>query len=111
MSPLQALEAWYTSRCDGDWEHSFGVSIESLDNPGWAVRIDLAETPLAGRAFKAVQIDRSSDDWFRCSVDADVFTGCSGPGNLHEVLDIFARWAKAEVKRSRNAGATMPAAE
>ena len=101
MSSLRSLEDWYASRCDGDWEHSFGITIETLDNPGWAVRIALAETRLAGRPFEQVQIDRSPDDWLRCSVEADVFKGYGGPGNLHEILDAFSRWAKAEPKRSR----------
>jgi hypothetical protein len=74
-------------------------------------RIDLAKTRLAGRPFEALQIERSSDDWLRCSVDADVFKGCGGPANLHEVLDVFAGWAKAEVEPLRDAGATVPPAE
>jgi hypothetical protein len=28
------LQEWYAGRCNGDWEHSFGVSTDSLDNPG-----------------------------------------------------------------------------
>ena len=109
MSSLRALEAWYASRCDGDWEHSFGVTIETLDNPGWAVRIDLAETPLAGRPFDQVRIERSADDWLRCSVDADVFEGRGGPGNLNQILDVFAQWAKAEAERHRQTDDKMPA--
>ena len=31
---LEWLMNWYESNCDGDWEHSYGVKIESLDNPG-----------------------------------------------------------------------------
>jgi Immunity protein 53 len=110
MASLQALEAWYASQCDGDWEHSFGIAIETLDNPGWAVRIDLAETPLADRPFERVRIDRSPNDWLRCSVEAEVFKGSGGPGNLHEILDIFGRWAKAEAERDRCSGAKVPAA-
>ena len=78
MSPLRALEAWYARTCDGDWEHSFGVTIETLDNPGWAVRIDLAETALAGRPFEPVRIERAPDDWLHCAVEADVFEGHEG---------------------------------
>jgi hypothetical protein len=96
MSPLRALEAWYLAQCDGDWEHSFGVTIETLDNPGWAVRISLAETTISGRPFEGVQVDRSPDDWLRCSVEADIFKGYGGPGNLEEILDLFARWVNAE---------------
>jgi Immunity protein 53 len=110
MSSLRTLEAWYVSQCDGDWEHSFGVAIETLDNPGWAVRVDLAESPLAGRPFEQIRIERSPDNWLRCSVETEVFKGYGGPGNLHEVLDVFARWAKTEPKRARRSDTRVPAA-
>jgi hypothetical protein len=31
---LPWLQGWYATQCDGDWEHEYGVSIETLDNPG-----------------------------------------------------------------------------
>jgi hypothetical protein len=110
MSPLRALEAWYVRNCDGDWEHSFGVTLQTLDNPGWKVRIDLAETALAGKSFNSVRIDRTPDNWLHCSVEADVFKGYGGPGNLHEILDTFARWADIESRRGQSTAAKVPAA-
>jgi len=44
IDPLRALEDWYASVCDGDWEHTYGVKIGTLDNPGWTVDIDLRQT-------------------------------------------------------------------
>ena len=44
MKELEWLEQWYEKTCDGDWEHIYGISIDTLDNPGWRVRIDLRET-------------------------------------------------------------------
>jgi hypothetical protein len=38
------LQGWYAAQCDGDWEHERGVKIETLDNPEWAIRIDLEGT-------------------------------------------------------------------
>lgn len=29
------LQSFYNRLCDGDWEHSFGVNLTTLDNPGW----------------------------------------------------------------------------
>jgi len=31
---LQFLQEWYLEQCNGDWEHEFGIKIETLDNPG-----------------------------------------------------------------------------
>ena len=49
MNALQRLQDWYSAQCNGDWEHQQGVRIESLDNPGWALDIDLADTALADK--------------------------------------------------------------
>jgi hypothetical protein len=105
-----ALESWYARNCDGDWEHRYGITIETLDNPGWAVRIDLAETALAGRPFDDVRIDRSPQDWVRCSVEADVFKGFGGLRNLDEILYHFVRWAEEETESRRPLDAKVPAA-
>ena len=31
---LYLLQRWYLERCDDGWEHSYGVRIDTLDNPG-----------------------------------------------------------------------------
>lgn len=36
---LNAIEQYYKKRCDGRWEHNFGFTIESCDNPGWMIII------------------------------------------------------------------------
>jgi hypothetical protein len=41
---LSLLEEWFVARCNGNWEHGSGISIETLDNPGWRVKIDLRDT-------------------------------------------------------------------
>lgn len=45
---LEWLQDWYLQQCDGEWEHFYGVKIETLDNPGWYIEIDLNDTTLAG---------------------------------------------------------------
>lgn len=44
MNLIQELERWYIEQCNGDWEHEFGIKIDTLDNPGWMIKIDLADT-------------------------------------------------------------------
>jgi len=46
MNALSELQKWYFAQCDGDWEHSYGVRIDTVDNPGWTLEIDLVGTNL-----------------------------------------------------------------
>jgi hypothetical protein len=93
MDVLKALQYWYRSHCDGIWEHNWGVKIETLDNPGWRVDINLVGVCLEGRNFPAVQENRSDDDWIRCVVEQNVYKGRGGPENLEELLRLFLSWA------------------
>jgi hypothetical protein len=91
---LQDLEGWFSEQCNEEWEHSYGLTIETLDNPGWSVRIDVAETPLATRVFPPVKVERSQNDWIDCHVKDNVFEGRGGPHNLGEIVETFFKWGK-----------------
>jgi hypothetical protein len=52
---VKRLERWFDKHCDGEWEHYNGISIQSSDNPGWWVKIDLSGTPLEGKTFAPVK--------------------------------------------------------
>jgi hypothetical protein len=96
MHELSQIQDWYASQCDGSWEHSNGVQIESLDNPGWYVKIDIRQTDLAERTFESVAREAGDDsmDWVHCKVEAGQFIGAGGPRNLAELLAVFLTWAK-----------------
>lgn len=83
------LQQWYQKECNGDWEHSFGITIETLDNPGWLVSIDIEETALAGTVIPLTRRDRSESDWLQYEFADTKFTGCGGMGNLAEILEAF----------------------
>ena len=92
---LSRLQGWYASQCNGDWEHSYGISIANIDNPGWSVDIELVDTELYGVEFSPVVVERqSSDDWVHCEVANGIFRGRGGPRNLEEILCIFLGWAE-----------------
>ena len=91
---LAELQQWYAAQCDGDWEHSCGIRIGTLDNPGWRVDIHLTETRLETLPFDAVEAERSETDWIHASVRDSVFIGRGGPGNLEEILELFVRWSR-----------------
>ena len=46
---FKELQDWYQQECDGNWEHQYGIKIDTLDNHGWYVAIDLVETSLENK--------------------------------------------------------------
>lgn len=93
MNVLEKLQEWYLNNCDGDWEHSYGLKIVTIDNPGWSVDINLIETKLEDKFFEKIVIERNENNWIHCFVDKGYFKGRGGPNNLIEVLEIFCNWA------------------
>ncbi|EIC31596.1 MULTISPECIES: immunity 53 family protein [Methylomicrobium] len=94
-SILKRLQDWYVSRCNDDWEHTYGVFITNIDNPGWSLKVELKDTPLYELAFKEIKIQRSEEnDWIICKVEEGNFQGYAGPNNLEELLSIFLDWAE-----------------
>jgi len=92
---LTWLQQWYLEHCDGDWEHSYGVKLETLDNPGWHLSIDVADTELDGREFSELRLERSETDWLHAIlVDRKLHVHC-GALNLTEAIGVFRRWTEA----------------
>lgn len=91
---IQRLQAWYLARCDGEWEHRYGIDIGTLDNPGFCLRVDLMGTPLEPRPFSPVNVERSEQDWYHCWVEDQQFHGAGGARNLEDLLRTFLEWAE-----------------
>ncbi|MBM3613721.1 MAG: rhodanese-related sulfurtransferase [Alphaproteobacteria bacterium] len=89
------LSRWYLARCDGEWEHRHGVSIETLDNPGWLMAIDLAGTPLLGVPFARTEMKRGAFDWVHAWVEEGRFRAAGGALNLAEMIGLFRVFAEA----------------
>jgi hypothetical protein len=97
MSVLARLEKWYRSHCDGLWEQEYGVEIETLDNPGWRVRIDLQGTALQTVPFASYKSRYDDEsDWMHCWRDDVVFHIACGPECLETALRVFLDWAEPE---------------
>jgi Immunity protein 53 len=91
---LRWLEDWYQRHCNGEWEHAYGVQIESLDNPGWIVRIDLKGTELEQTPLESIQEARTETDWINCSRTAEQFVNAGGARNLIELAGVFRAWVE-----------------
>ena len=88
---LARLEDWYLGECNDDWEHSYGVRIETVDNPGWLVTIDLVETDWQRLSVERVVEERSDRDWIQYEVAEGKYVASGGPKNLRELIATFFR--------------------
>ena len=93
MNMIDWLQNWYKENCDGDWEHMFGIRIQSLDNPGWNVAIDLLDTELEDKAFEEKECYIDDNNWFFCLVKDGIFKGAGDADKLEEILRTFKEWA------------------
>lgn len=91
--PLTRLQRWYAGRCDGDWEHQHGVTIGTLDNPGWTLSVDLVDTEWEGLQMPPFSEGDSAEDasWLACGVENQRFHGACSPERLHELVERFLR--------------------
>lgn len=112
MDPAQFLIEWYARHCDGEWEHEFGVQINTLDNPGWTCSINLKQTCMDGVPFDAVVVGEEDDNyddegrqigpWWTCKVDAEgCFDIACGPRDLLAALAVFQNWVLSSGKWPR----------
>ena len=90
------LQDWYAAQCDGDWEHEYGVRIDTLDNPGWHLKIDLAETEFATRPFDGIEWHRSDDEWLVCRLEGETFDAACRPHQLVDAIAAFRDWVSRD---------------
>lgn len=85
---IDALQSWYELQCDDVWEHSFGVEIATIDNPGWKVKI----TGASARKPTKTDSERSDADWITVTATETEFNGYGGASNLEELLTLAVDW-------------------
>jgi hypothetical protein len=101
MNNLEFLSQWYQKQCNGDWEHQFGVRINTIDNPGWELNIDLAETEMEELEIEYKLLDRGSLGWHGYSIKNKVFHAAGDPQKLDTLFYEFRAIAEKNVKTSR----------
>jgi hypothetical protein len=100
MDEIRRIQAWYASHCDGVWEHDHGVTITTLDNPGWHVLVDLVGTSLENCPFAELHREgQANGEWIRVRKVSGRIEGACGPTSLAVVLAEFLRWAESAVSK------------
>ena len=96
MNLFEWLSKWYSSMCVDEWEHFYGIKIETLDNPGWIVTINLLETCYQDKEFISFDNDYSDDDWIKCYIKENQFIGVGDPTKLEKIILIFKTWIESQ---------------
>jgi hypothetical protein len=92
---IQRLSDWYVGQCDGDWEHGYGIKISTIDNPGFAVDIDLRETNLESVPYPEKTDSYDTEDrWMICRRTEVRFEGRCAPSRLEDVIAEFLHWTE-----------------
>lgn len=102
MTTLTRLQTWFSNQCNNEWEHSSGISIQSCDNPGWWVKINLTGLPLQTQAFTEIaegvdaQRFAQGPQWLSCFTKNGTWHGAGDETKLELILEIFLAWAEEE---------------
>lgn len=86
---IKWIEDWFKNQCDGNWEHSNRILIESLDNPGWSIQIDLADTLVSELNIEYNLFETNDNDWYGFSVKDSLFHAIGDPYKLEFLLRKF----------------------
>jgi|LakMenE01Jun11ns_1017448.scaffolds.fasta_scaffold9833460_2 hypothetical protein len=87
---LNWLSEWYQKKCNGDWEHYFGVKIETLDNPGWSLIIDIQDSQQQN--LKNIPwhfIENNKNDWYGYKIEEGKFEASGDPYKLDYLIKLF----------------------
>lgn len=86
---LEWLQEWYKDQCDNNWEHNHGIKIDTLDNPGWDVEIDVNDTNFNLKNSKWKLFELNNDKWVGYKIDNNIFYASSDPLKLSLIIKIF----------------------
>jgi hypothetical protein len=101
-STMKWVESWYGRQCNGDWEHQRGLKVDTLDNPGWMLKVDLQGTDLA--AFSLPDRDLGSSGtgtdgrpvaprWFHSQIRGGQYVAAGSADRLVDLFIAFRTWA------------------
>lgn len=87
---LTWLSEWYLSQCNGDWEHDYGIKIETLDNPGWSLTVDIGYPPTEmEEPAPWTLVEHGKDDWYGFKVENGKFDAAGDPTKLALLISKF----------------------
>ncbi|MEM6321540.1 MAG: immunity 53 family protein [Bacteroidota bacterium] len=89
MNNIVWLSKWYKENCNGDWEHDYGILIETLDNPGWSIRVDLTDTDIRIKDKSWSLYEEKENDWYGYKIEDGKFEASGDEMKLDFLIGIF----------------------
>ncbi|WP_445453148.1 immunity 53 family protein [Flavobacterium sp. 25HG05S-40] len=83
------LQNWFQNQCDSEWEHNHSIRIETIDNPGWNIEIDLLNTHLAKSTIKWELFESSETNWLGYKIENGCFFASGDSQKLDFLISIF----------------------
>ncbi len=99
---LEWISNWYLQNCDGNWEHDFGIIIETLDNPGWSIIIDTVGTSVKLEDKPWILQEKSPKDWYGYKILNGKFEASGDPTKLQFLLNVFQKMLSIQSKENNN---------
>lgn len=96
---LNWLQKWCAGQADGEWEHGYGVRIETVDNPGWWISIDLTDTEYENIYYSAPTVEVSEADWYFYRFEDKKFIAS---GDLTKLEFLLCKFREAIENASKN---------
>ena len=102
MNNIDWITKWYESQCDGDWEHYYGIQIETTDNPGWSVTIETNGTEQVLSDIPWTLNGDMEQQWFGYKVEEGAFKAAGDPSKLDHLLGLFIEVYQQNRNREQN---------
>lgn len=82
-------QTWFNSHCDSNWEHGSGVKIETINNPGWSVQIDMNGTNILLHKQDWELFELSDVSWVEYKVGNNIYFASGDPLQLELLIRVF----------------------
>ncbi|WP_205750881.1 immunity 53 family protein [Deinococcus sp. Arct2-2] len=94
IEDTEYLANWFADNCDGDWEHQQGIKIQTTDNPGWHIQVDLYDTDLENISFPFYTVGDIDTDGFGVRCEDFKFNAFGGANSLTQLIALFRKFVE-----------------
>ncbi|MFY1048502.1 immunity 53 family protein [Chryseobacterium sp. GP-SGM7] len=81
------LQKWFNEQIDGNWEHEAVLKIETIDNPGWSLEVNLVQGSIPSTEWKLFEV--SDDNWVGYKFEDNTFHASGDPNKLSLLIGMF----------------------